>query len=493
MVNKIDYKIGIIGGGFGGLGIAIRLKKENRDSFVVFERAEEVGGTWRDNTYPGCACDIPSHLYSYSFEMNPNWSRTYSKQPEILAYIIACKKKYALEAHIRYNTTITEAVFQEKEGYWKLTDQAGKVTLVEHVVSAIGPLNVPNIPQFKGSESFEGTSFHSSEWKDSIDLKNKRVAVIGTGASAVQIVPNIVSEVKQLSLFQRSASWILPKDDFEISGVSKTIFRRFPFVQKLRRTGLYWFYEYVGGALFSDNLTRTITRRMAKRHLEKQVPDKVLRKKLSPNYEIGCKRRLPSDEFYPALMQANADVVSDAIQEITPKGIVDAQGILHEVDVIIYATGFHVADFSRRNLSFIGRGGVNLFENWAAKVPKAYYGTLVSGFPRLFFILGPNTGLGHNSQLHVMESQFNYIIDYLNESDKLPAGYLDVKPAAQKKFNEAIHKKLKGMVWSSGGCNSWYLNDSGHNSTLWPGYTATYRRKTQKIVRKDFDVLEGGA
>jgi cation diffusion facilitator CzcD-associated flavoprotein CzcO len=492
MASKVDYKVGIIGGGFGGLGAGIRLKKENRNDFVIFERAAEVGGTWRDNTYPGCACDIPSHLYSYSFEMNPNWSRAYSKQPEILAYIIACKKKYALEAHIRYNTKITNAVFQEKEGHWELTDQAGNVTLVESVILAIGPLNVPNIPKFKGAESFEGASFHSSEWDDTVELKNKRVAVVGTGASAVQIVPSIVSEVDQLTLFQRNAPWILPKNDFKISSFSRTIFRRLPFVQKLRRTGLYWFFEYAGGALFSDNSTRRITRRMAQRHLKKQVPDKELRKKMTPNYEIGCKRRLPSDEFYPALMQKNAAVVSDSIQEITPKGIVDAQGVLHEVDVIIYATGFHVVDFSRRNLKVVGRGGVDLFESWTKEGPEAYYGTAVSGYPGLLFILGPNTGLGHNSQLHVIESQFNYMMDYFKEMEKLPAGYLDVKLSAQKAFNEDIHKQLEGMVWSSGGCNSWYLHDSGRNSTLWPGYTATYRRRTQKIVRKDFEVVDVG-
>lgn len=492
MAIKVDYKVGIIGGGFGGLGAGIRLKKENRQSFVIFERAEEVGGTWRDNTYPGCACDIPSHLYSYSFEMNPNWSRAYSKQPEILEYIIACKKKYDLEAHIRYNTRITKAIFQEKEGYWELTDQRGKITLVECVISAIGPLNVPNIPQFKGIESFGGSSFHSSEWDDTVDLKHKRVAVVGTGASAVQIVPNIVSEVDQLYLFQRSAPWILPKNDFKISGVSKTIFKTFPFVQKLRRTGLYWFFEYAGGALFSDNTTRKITRRMAKKHLQKQVRDKALRKQLTPNYEIGCKRRLPSDEFYPALMQKNAQVISDSIQEITSKGIVDATGTLHEVDVIIYATGFHVANFNRRDLTIIGRGGANLFESWMQKGPEAYYGTVVSGYPGLLFVLGPNTGLGHNSQLHVMESQFNYMMDYFKELDKLPAAHLDVKANAQKAFNDVIHKQLEGMVWSSGGCNSWYLHDSGRNSTLWPGYTVTYRRKTQQIIRKDFEVVEVG-
>jgi len=492
MASKVDYKIGIIGGGFGGLGAGIRLKKENRNDFVIFEQAEEVGGTWRDNTYPGCACDIPSHLYSYSFEMNPNWSRAYSKQPEILAYIIACKKKYALEAHIRYNTKIITAVFQEQEGHWELTDQAGNITLVESIILAIGPLNVPNVPKFKGAERFEGASFHSSEWDDTVDLKNKRVAVVGTGASAVQIVPSIVSEVEQLTLFQRSAPWILPKNDFKIPGFSKTIFRRLPFVQKLRRTGLYWFFEYAGGALFRDNTTREITRRMAQRHLKKQVPDKELRKKLTPNYEIGCKRRLPSDAFYPALMQKNAAVVSDTIQEIAPKGIVDAQGVLHEVDVIIYATGFHVVDFSRRNLKVIGRGGVNLFKSWTKEGPEAYYGTAVSGYPGLLFVLGPNTGLGHNSQLHMIESQFNYMMDYFNEMDKLPTGYLDVKLTAQKAFNEDIHKQLEGMVWSSGGCNSWYLHASGRNSTLWPGYTATYRRKTQKIVRKDFEVVTVG-
>lgn len=489
-MSNVDYKVGIIGGGFGGLGVAIRLKKENRHDFVIFERAEEVGGTWRDNTYPGCACDIPSHVYSYSFELNPNWSRAYSKQPEILEYILTCKKKYDLEKHIRYNTRIKSAVFQEKEGCWKLTDQNGNIVLVKTVISAIGPLNVPNVPKFKGLDSFEGSYFHSSEWEDKVDLKNKRVAIVGTGASAVQIVPNIVSEVDQLYLYQRSAPWILPKGDFKISSFSKTIFKTLPFVQKLRRTGLYWFFEYAGGALFGDNMIRSYTRRMAEKHLKKQISDEALRKKLTPNYEIGCKRRLPSDDFYPALMQKNVEVITDSVQEIKKNGIVDHKGVFREVDVIVFATGFHVVDFSLRDLRIIGRNGANLFENWTEKGPEAYYGTAVAGYPNLLFVLGPNTGLGHNSQLHVMESQFNYIIDYFKESDKVAPAYLDVKTTAQKAFNDDLQKKLEGMVWSSGGCNSWYLHDSGRNSALWPGYTVTYRRVTQKIIRKDFEVVK---
>lgn len=487
----MDYEIGIVGGGFGGLGIAIRLKKEGKHNFVIFERASEVGGTWRDNTYPGCGCDIPSHLYSYSFELNPNWSRDYSKQPEILEYILHCKRKYGLEQHIRYNSNIVNAVFEEGAGLWKVTNATGEIIRVKILISAIGPLNVPKIPDFKGLDRFEGAHFHSSEWDDTVDLKGKRVAVVGTGASAVQLVPEIAPEVAQLHLFQRTAPWILPKNDSKISAVSKTVFRTFPFIQRLRRSGVYWFYEFAGGALFTDNQIRKSTRKMAKKHLEETVKDPALRKKLTPNYEIGCKRRLPSDNYYPALIRKNVEVVTDSIQEILPNGIVDETGRTRPVDVILWATGFHVSNFDKRGLSIIGRNGLSLFDSWREKGPEGYYGTCVSGFPGLLFIMGPNTGLGHNSQLHMMESQFNYIIDYLKVLDKLPKyAALDVKASAQQQFNDEIHESLAGMVWSSGGCNSWYLHESGRNSMLWPGYTATFRRRTKKIIQKDFEILQ---
>lgn len=489
MINT-DYEIAIIGAGFGGLGLAIRLQQEGYQNFIIFERAAIAGGTWRDNTYPGCACDVPSHLYSFSFEPNPNWSREYSPQPEILNYILHCKEKHHLDSHIRYNTTIAQADFDEKRGCWELKNQHGDIFTARILVSAIGPLNVPSIPKIKGLETFEGASFHSSEWDGKIDLNGKKVAVIGTGASAIQIVPNIAPKVAELYLFQRTAPWILPKNDRPISKFSQNLFQKIPFLQYLKRTAYYWFYEFAGRALFSDNLVRTVTRRMAKRHLRNSIPDEALRKKLTPNYEIGCKRRLPSDDFYPALLRKNVHLVTDNVQEISAKGVMDDKGIFRDVDVIIWATGFYVADFGKRDISVLGRNGRNLFAEWNEKGPEGYYGTCVSGFPNMSLILGPNTGLGHTSQLHIIESQINYILDYIKNIKNLPNNeFLDVKPKAQEKYNKEIHEKLQTMVWSSGGCNSWYLHESGRNSTLWPGHTNTFRNRTKKIILEDFEVV----
>ncbi|MCH2023639.1 MAG: NAD(P)/FAD-dependent oxidoreductase [Saprospiraceae bacterium] len=486
---KVDHDIAIIGGGFAGLGIAIQLIKNGKKDFIIFERAAEVGGTWRDNIYPGCACDIPSHLYSYSFEMNPNWSRAYSGQPEILEYIINVKNKYKLDEYIEFNSTIVEAKFEEEDRCWRLLDKYGKEITTRTVILAIGPLNVPKVPFYKGIHEFEGDYFHSSEWDSSIDMKDKKVIVVGTGASAIQIVPSIVAEVERLTLFQRSAPWILPKFDKDISVFSQKLFKTFPFIQKLKRWLIFWFYEFIGMALFKDNFLRTITRNLAKKHLKNSITDPELQKKLTPDYQIGCKRRLPSDDFYPSLMQNNVELVTDSIETITSSSVIDKNGVEYDADIIIFATGFHVADFEKRDIKILGRNNSNLFEEWQEKGPEAYYGTCISGFPGLMFLMGPNTGLGHNSQLHIIESQFNYIIDYYKQLNKLPNhSYMDVKVEAQKKFNDKLQKKLHGMVWASG-CNSWYLHNSGRNSTIWPGLTASFRNKTRRIIVKDFEMI----
>lgn len=491
MANKkhttVDYEVGIVGAGFGGIGAAIRLKESGQNSIVLFEKGSEVGGTWRDNIYPGCACDIPSHVYSFSFELNPNWSRAYSKQPEILKYILHCKEKYQLEQHIRYNTKVTTIKFEEKEKCWRLTTAEGKVTTVRNVILALGPLSVPKIPVIKGVETFKGKIFHSAEWDTSVDLTGKRVAIIGTGASAIQIVPEIVGKVAQLDLYQRSAPWVLPRKDGNVSALTKKAFQTLPFIQQFQRSRIYWYFETTGVALFSDNLVRKYSKKLALDHLKKAVKDPVLREKLTPKYEIGCKRRVLSDDYYPALVHQHVDVVTNGIDQITADGIIDKDGKLRPVDVIVWATGFHVGDFLRRGMDIIGLHGQNLFESWAKEMPQAYYGTCISGYPGLMMILGPNTGLGHNSQLHVMESQYNYILDYLKQQEQQGSNtYLDVKSSAQARYNTSIHQALQRTVWAQGGCNSWYLDEAGRNPTLWPSYTVSYRKQTQQIIMDDF-------
>lgn len=486
----VDYDIGIIGAGFSGLGLAMRLKEEGKRSFVVLERAEEVGGTWRDNIYPGCACDVPSHLYSYSFELNPTWSKVYSGQPEILKYMIACKDKYDLDEHIHYNTHLSAAVFEEDTLTWLLTAHNGKTWRVKTVVAAIGPLNVPKIPNFKGRDLFEGKQFHSATWQEDVALKGKRVAIVGTGASAIQIAPEIADEVEQLTIFQRSAPWIFPRNNHPIREARQEEFKQKPFKQRLKRLKAFLFMESQGRGLFKDNWIRKLSKKMAEDFLQKEISDPILREKLRPNYTIGCKRRLISDDYYAALNKPQVHLETTPIQEFTPKGIVDEQGNLHEFDVIIYATGFQVVDYRERNLEVKGLNQESLFEQWAAHSSEAYYGTAIANYPGLFFVLGPNTGLGHNSVLLMMEGQLNFILDYWKQLDKLPKGsLLNVKAKAQEKHNQKIQKELSTMVWSTGSCSSWYLDDEGKNTTLWPGSPVAFRKETKRIRRRDFEKL----
>jgi cation diffusion facilitator CzcD-associated flavoprotein CzcO len=489
MQNKAEYKIAIIGGGFGGLGAAIRLLEQGERNFILFERAEEVGGTWRDNIYPGCACDVPSNLYSFSFEQNPSWSRLFPRQPEILDYLKHCVDKYDLKEFIQYNTAVDRLVFNEEEGYWQIEDQNGKQYSARMIVAATGPLNRPNYPKIDGLKSFAGPMFHSSHWDYSVDLKDKRVAVIGTGASAIQFVPEIAKEVKQLYVFQRTAPWIVPRPDKEVSTAMKQRFKHYPFLQNLVRTLIYWTFELrVFGFLGNKGIRRFMTRRSLD-HLEALIPHDELRAKLTPKFEIGCKRVLVSDDYYPALMQDNVDLVTEAITSVSENCIHTADGQERPIDVLILGTGFQAAEYNIE-IAVKGLQGQNLNEQWAGTGPQAYSGTTVSGFPNLLFLVGPNTGLGHNSIVHIIESQLNYVLDYLRIlENSAPSAYLDVKPEAQEEFNADIQKKLANTVWQIGGCKSWYQMDSGKNTTLWPGSTVKFRKMTRKVKLQDYQLI----
>ena len=488
--KKAKYDTAIIGAGFAGLGAAIRLKAAGNNNFILFERAASVGGTWRDNVYPGCGCDVPSLLYSYSFELNPNWSRSFSKQPEILDYINYCVEKYNLLEHIQFHTAIQHLEFEERFGYWTLTDQDGQTTTAKTVVAAIGPLNVPIFPKINGWENFEGVFFHSSIWPQNFDPMGKRIAIIGTGASAIQLVPEIAPKAQQLYVFQRTAPWILPKRDRRFSTFTKNIFNRFPAIQRMLRELIYWLMELQGEGLFGNKTISNIATRIAKYHIKKSISDPVLREKVLPNYQIGCKRVLPSNNYYPALERPNVELVTEPIDTIETGAITSKKGNSREVDAIIYATGFEAAEFNNRGMTIIGRGGRNLFEEWKNTGAESFYGITTSGFPGLLFMLGPNTGLGHTSVIHMMESQLNYIIDYLEKLKALPANnYLDLKLDVQKDFNEKIQKRLANMVWASG-CKSWYQTAAGKNTTLWPGHTYTYRKLTKRVDLEDYEKVE---
>ena len=462
------HRIAIVGSGFSGLGMAIRLKQEGIEDFVVLERAAELGGTWRDNTYPGCACDVPSHLYSFSFAPNPDWSRTFSRQPEIWAYLRRTAREQGVDAHIRYRHEVTSASWDATRELWRVETSAGELTASMLVVGA-GPLAEPKLPEIDGIEDFEG----------------ERVAVIGTGASSVQLIPQIQPEVGKLHVFQRTAPWVTPQRDRPLKAWEHRLYRAFPLAQKLMRGAIYAARELFVLPLMHPR-EGSPPERIARRHLRSQVADPQLRAKLEPNYRIGCKRILISDSYYPALQQPNAEVVTDAIAKITPRGIVTADGTERELDTIILGTGFYVADPPFAELIH-DADGRTLTEAWAGS-PQAYLGATVNGFPNMFMLVGPNTGLGHNSIVFMIESQLHYLMQGLRFMDRRGLDVIEVREQVQQRYDEEIQRKLQGTVWESGGCASWYRNEHGKNTTIWPGSTWPFRRRLHTFDPGDYEL-----
>jgi cation diffusion facilitator CzcD-associated flavoprotein CzcO len=482
--DRVD--VAIVGGGFAGLGSAIALLRDGRRDFVVLERDSEVGGTWWQNTYPGCQCDVPSNLYSFSFAPNPAWSQTFPLQPEIGAYLRTVADDFGLRPWIRTGTAVTGAAWDEQAQRWRVETSRGALT-ARVLVAGMGALSQPAIPAIPGAETFAGPAFHTARWDHAVDLAGKRVAVIGTGASAVQVVPRIQPRVAHLDVFQRTPPWIMPHPGRPTRPRERALFRAAPAVQKLVRGGVYWGREcYV--LPFKFHRLSSVPERMARRHLERQVPDPVLRDRLTPRFEIGCKRILMSDEWYPALQEPNVELVTDAIAEITPRGVVTADGVERPADAIVWGTGFHVTDLPY--VEWIrGRGGRTLGELWRADGMQALHGTTVAGFPNLFMLVGPNTGLGHNSIVFMIESQLAYLIDALRTLDARGAVACEPRPAAQAAFNETVQRRMRGTVWTNGGCASWYLDAHGRNTTLWPGSSWTFRRATRRFDPAEYALL----
>ena len=482
MATPTHYRVAIIGAGFSGLGMAIRLKQEGIHEFVVLERAGELGGTWRENTYPGCACDVPSHLYSFSFAPNPDWSRTFSPQLEIWEYLRRVCTEHGLEPHIRYRHEVTSARWEEGSELWRIQTTAGELT-AEMLIAGAGPLSDPKLPDIDGIDRFEGTVFHSAQWNHEHLLDGERVAVIGTGASSIQLVPAIQPRVGRLHVFQRTPPWVMPHHDRPTTRWERRLYRAFPPAQQLVRGAVYW-----GRELFVLPLMHpregSLPERLARRHLNAQVSDPGLRARLEPNYRIGCKRILISNDYYPALQQPNVELVSDSILAIQPRGIVTADGSERELDTIILATGFHVTDMPVAELIH-GGDGRTLAELWEGS-PQAYLGTAVAGFPNLFLLVGPNTGLGHNSIVFMIESQLHYLMECLRFMDLGAFGIVEVREQVQRRFNEEIQLRLKRSVWNSGGCVSWYLDARGKNTTIWPGSTWPYRRRLRRFRAGDY-------
>jgi cation diffusion facilitator CzcD-associated flavoprotein CzcO len=470
-------KVAILGTGFGGLGMAIRLLQSGERDIALFEKADEVGGTWRDNTYPGCQCDVASNMYSFSFAPNPKWSRTFAWQGEIFAYLRDCADRFGVRPFIRFQHEVLDARWLPAEQRWLLQTNRGDYT-ADVLVSGHGFLSAPSVPEIPGLARFRGTMFHSAAWRHDYDLAGKRVAVIGTGATAIQVVPAIQPKVAQLTLFQRTPAWIVPRLDYEFSERKQWWFEHVPLTQKLDRLRIYLGRELVVLAMRKPELMAKHGERMARQHLRSQVPDRELRRKLRPNYAMGCKRILLSNDYYPALAQPNATVVTEGIAEVTETGIVTSDGQRHEVDAIILCTGFKVTDHPFMDHVF-GADGRSLGEVWRAG-SSSYLGTTMTGFPNFFLLTGPYTGLGHNSIIYMLESQFTYILGALAELDKRGGGALDVKHEAMDAFGEEMQAQLQGTVWTSG-CQSWYQDSGGRLTSVWPTFTWRFRKRTRRF------------
>jgi cation diffusion facilitator CzcD-associated flavoprotein CzcO len=482
-------RVAIIGAGFGGLGAGIRLREAGRTDFVILERASSVGGTWRDNTYPGCACDVPSHLYSFSFAPNPAWSRSFSRQPEIRRYLEQVTDSSRVRGHIRFGAEVTEARWDPGRACWQLRTTRGDLT-ADVLISAAGPLSEPVIPDLPGLGSFPGEVFHSARWNHDCDLAGKRVAVVGTGASAIQIVPEIQPVVARLVLFQRTPAWVLPRRDRRISRAEQWLYRHLPPAQRLARLGIYVGRESTVGAFTRRPALLRAAQRMALRNLAAAVPDPQLRARLTPSYVMGCKRILLSSDFYPALTRPNAEVVASGLAKVDGPVVTAQDGSSREVDVIIFATGFHTVDMPIAERVF-GAEGRSLAETWRDDM-RALRGTTVAGFPNLCLVIGPNTGLGHNSMVYIIESQVSYILDYLDALDRAGAAALETRPAAQDRWCAEVQQRMGSTVWATGGCVSWYLNAAGRNPTLWPASTLRFRQQTRRVDLREYELIPAG-
>lgn len=475
-INTVDVLV--VGAGFSGLGAAIRLSQEGFDDLVVLERGSDVGGTWRDNSYPGAACDVPSHLYSYSFAPNPDWSRAFSPQGEIYDYIRRVTHEAGVREKIRFGVEVTAVDFDDPRGRWTVRTSDGTYD-ARVVVLGVGALCEPKNPEIDGIEDFAGPVFHTARWNHSVKLADKRVAVIGTGASAIQVVPSIAPTVAHLDVYQRTAPWVLPRIDRTYPDLERKAYRRIPGLQRAVRALQYASREFQVVGLTRSRAALAPIKAIGRAHLAMQVRDRKLREAVTPRFEIGCKRILLSNTWYPALSRENVDLVTSPITKVTRDGIVTADGLEHPTDVLVVATGFHVTDspfFERVR----GTDGKTLADKWASDGMEAYKGTTVSGYPNLFVLVGPATGLGHSSMIYMIESQLNYLASAMQMMRARNLQTVDVREVVQKAYNDELRANTSHTVWTTG-CKSWYLDDKGNAPAVWPDFTFAFRNETREF------------
>lgn len=472
----------IIGSGFAGIGMAIKLRERGITDIVILERAADVGGTWRDNTYPGCACDVESTLYSFSFAPNPDWSRTFSPQPEIQRYLQRVAAEYGVTPLVRFHEEVDGARWDETAQEWQVRSTSG-TWRAQHLVMANGALSDATVPAFSGIERFTGPAFHTAHWDASVSLAGKRVAIVGTGASAIQVIPAIQPMVAKLVVLQRTPAWVMPRHDRAVPAWRRALYRKVPLAQRVTRGALHARHELLFQP-FRHASIRRIAELLIGLHLERQVRDPALRRALTPSYGIGCKRLLLSDDYYPALTQPNVEVVTSALERVGPTSVTTADGRTHDVDVLLLATGFRVTDPILAPL-VVGRGGRSLAEVWQGS-PKAHMGTTVAGFPNLFMLMGPNTGLGHSSVVMMAEAQIEHVLGVIALAAAGNARAIEPRADAQAAFVEWIDESLATTVWNSGGCQSWYLDRTGRNAALWPFGVDRFRRTVTRVRPEDY-------
>lgn len=483
--GKTHYvDVAIVGAGFGGLCAAIKLREAGNDNFVILEKGQDVGGTWNFNSYPGAACDVQSHMYSFSFAGNPAWSKRFASRGEIKAYIDSVTDRYRLRPFIRFGQEVHDARFDDASARWTLKTTGGDEIVAKYFLLASGPLHVVSMPGIKGLEKFKGKVMHSAQWDHAYDLTGKSVASIGTGASAIQYCPEIAPQVKQLHVFQRTPAWVVPRDDRAYLGIEKKAFTLFPALRKLHRARFYWSNEARLLGAFNPQVAKVLEA-VSKLMMRIQVKDPVVRAKLTPDYTIGCKRVLISNKWFPMFNRPNVELVTDGVREITETGIVTKDGRERAVDCLIMGTGFVVDPrLYMKSFPVIGLGGRDLRQDWK-EASEAYLGTTVAGYPNMFQLVGPNTGLGHNSIIFMIEAQVNYIMGCMKLAEAKQADYVDVKPQVQEAFNARLQRDLQGTVWTSG-CNSWYQQADGKNTALWPYSTVKYWLDTRKVKVDDY-------